>query len=73
MSETARLDKIPSFVKARTPEGLRRVMLINNIKNAMQFVYHDIQFVNGFWYAWYYEQTDFSEVVNANNNGAGEA
>lgn len=73
MSETARLDKIPNFVKAKSPEGLRRVMLMNNIRNAMQFVYHDIQFVNGYWFAWYYEQSQFNEVAtSAINNGSGE-
>ena len=44
---------IPSFLTARSPEGLRRLMLRNNAKHAMFFKYFDIQFVNGRWYAWY--------------------
>lgn len=71
MSLDARLDKIPNFVTARSPLGLRRVMLMNNIKNSVQFVYHDIQFVNGVWYAWYYQQTKVSEIADGDTNRPG--
>lgn len=70
MSLEARLDKIPNFITAKTPQGLRRAMLLNNIKTSVQFVYHDIQFVNGQWYAWYYEAMKASEIADADTNRA---
>lgn len=71
MSLDARLDKIPSFVKAKTAQGLRRRMLINNIRHATQFVYHSIQFVNGEWFAWFYLTATISELSDGDINGAG--
>jgi hypothetical protein len=66
----ARLDRIPNYLKASTPRGLRLSMLKNNVKHATQFVYHSIQFVDGYWYAWYYVQTNLEEISN-DTNGAG--
>lgn len=62
MSYEARLDKIPNFVKAKTPSGLRRLMFENNMRKNVQYVYHAIQFASGYWYAWYYEEIKASEV-----------
>jgi hypothetical protein len=31
---------------------------MNNIKYGMFFKYFDIQFVNGRWYAWYFNEPD---------------
>jgi hypothetical protein len=63
MSEFAKLNKVPQYLKASSPEGLRRLMLRNNVRLATQIVYHDIQFVNGYWFAWYYE-----EMINDNTD-----
>lgn len=71
MSLDARLDKIPNYITAKTPQGLRRVMLMNNVKHVMQFTYHNIQFVNGAWYAWYYESANIGELTNGDTNRAG--
>lgn len=57
----ARLDKIPNYIKAKSPQGLRRLMLANNVRHATEFRY-SIIFANGEWYAWYYLTTDFKEV-----------
>jgi len=48
------------FLKAKKPEGLRMLMLNNNIKRK---AYHDykIVFAEGFWYAWY--DTDAEELL----------
>lgn len=73
MAFEARLDKIPNFIKAKTAQGLRRHMLINNVQHAKQFVYHDIQFVNGEWYAWFYLTATISELTNGGNDRSGEA
>ena len=43
----------PSFIKAKTPEELELLMLQNNILNSKVYHYVSIQFVNGFWFAWY--------------------
>lgn len=63
MALEARLDKIPNFLKARTPQGLRRLMFRNNASRSTQFVYHSIQFVDGYWFAWFYETTTAAEVA----------
>lgn len=49
---------IPFFIKARSPQGLRRLMIENNAKHGLTFKYFDIQNVKGQWYAWYYKQLD---------------
>lgn len=66
MSVEARLDKIPNFLKAQSPQALRRKMFLNNMQKNIQYVYHSIQFVNGEWYAWYYAEMRADET-----NGAG--
>lgn len=50
----------PDFVTAKTPRGLRRAMLRNNIKQKGFVVYEAIQFVDkdGLWYAWFYVKPD---------------
>lgn len=68
----ARLDRIPNYVQAQTPMGLRLAMLKNNMKHSTQFVYHSIQNVNGVWFAWYYVQTTLGDIAN-DSNLAGEA
>jgi len=62
MAEYASLSNVPNYVKARSPEGLRRAMLRNNVRIGMQLVYHSIQFTNGEWVAWFYEDAKLEEV-----------
>lgn len=52
----ANLFSIPNFVKASSPQGLRRSMYSVQIKNSMQYKFFDISFVNGVWYAWYFHE-----------------
>ncbi len=47
------ISQIPTFLKSKTPEGLRKKMMVNNIKMQAHVPYFDISFVNGFWYAWF--------------------
>jgi hypothetical protein len=56
--------EIPNFVSASSPEGLRRAMLLNNVKRGSFFPYFDIQFVNGKWIAWFFETVNNSETKN---------
>lgn len=60
--------QVPSFIKAKSPMGLRRIMLLNNTKHRKTFQYYSIQFVKGEWYAWFYLDIDvtLNEVENGN-------
>lgn len=54
----------PTFVKASTPEQLRKRMLKVNSKLGRQVNYFDIQYVGKFWYAWYlYNHKEIVEVA----------
>ena len=46
-------DNIPHFLSARSPSGLRRAMLKNNMKWGMVFNYYQIVYDGQRWYAWY--------------------
>ena len=46
------LGHIPNYLAAGSPQGLRRLMLLNNAKKGVVFAY-SIQFASGKWYAWY--------------------
>jgi hypothetical protein len=50
-----KLSNIPNYISASTLKGLRRLMFRNNVKARKQFIYQDIQYVNGKWYAFYLE------------------
>jgi len=54
---------IPNFLVARSPEGLRRLMLVNQVKKGAVFNYQ-ISFSKGRWYAWYID-TDKSILQEA--------
>lgn len=47
----------PRFVKAKSPKGLERAMLQNNIKRARQHVY-TIVWDGKDWFGWYYVELD---------------
>lgn len=61
----ASLGKVPNFISAQTPQGLRRAMFLNNQKLRCQLVYHNIQFVEDRWYAWFYEDQKLEQVYEA--------
>ena len=52
MSSTNKITNIPHFLSARSPQGLRRLMLRNNVKHGLIFDYK-IMFDGSKWYAWY--------------------
>lgn len=47
---------IPNFIVARSPLGLRQLMLRTNAKSGAFLKWFDIQFTNGKWIAWYYSE-----------------
>lgn len=60
MSE-ARGTVIPNFLSARSPQALRRLMLLTN-KRLGAWHNYQIQFVEGRWYAWYHEEITRSNI-----------
>lgn len=45
---------LPSYMRAKTAQGLRLLMLKTNARHGIDFHYFDIQFAAGYWYAWYF-------------------
>ena len=59
--------RVPHYVKAKSPEALRRLMFENNAKRGAFFTYQ-ISFGNGEWVAWYYEDVRFIDAVSSVKN-----
>ena len=55
--------RIPNYLSAGTAQSLRRLMLMNNLKNGKQYNYFDIQFVNGKWFVWFFEKEDETKLL----------
>jgi hypothetical protein len=51
--EVSKIDNIPHFLRAKTPEALRKAMLRNNVKWGLIFDYYQIVFDGKNWFAWY--------------------
>ena len=51
------------FIKASSPLQLESLMLQLNLSKGMEHIWHNIQYAEGFWYAFYY--TDRRKEVNA--------
>lgn len=60
--QEGKVDFIPSFLKAKSPEILRGLMLRNNAKYGIMFKYYDIQFAQGYWWAWFNVSIGAEEV-----------
>jgi hypothetical protein len=62
--ESAGIDTVPQFIKAKSPRRLRQLMLRNNTKHKGFVRYQDIQWIESeqVWYAWYYVNYELSEV-----------
>jgi hypothetical protein len=52
----ANLLSVPNYVKATSPLGLRRLMLNVQIKDSMQYNFFNVQFAQGYWFAWYFKE-----------------
>lgn len=72
----ANIFALPKYVKATSPEGLRRFMYMVQAKDKMQYNFFDISFVDGYWYAWYFfepktqvqEMSEAKELVTNNKD-----
>lgn len=49
---------IPNFLKAKTIIQLQQAMLEQNVAKGKEYKYFDIQYVNGSWYSFYYEDVE---------------
>lgn len=49
---------IPNFIQEKTPIKLQQAMLRLNASRGKEYQFFDIQYVNGSWYAWYYEDVE---------------
>lgn len=58
----------PDYVAEETPESLRLAMFENNVKYGVQFVYSNIQFVDGLWYAWFHVEVDNEQLFDLIEN-----
>ncbi len=50
----ANIFNIPNFLKAKTEAKLMKLMLKTNVEDGAENKYFDIQYVKGYWFAWYY-------------------
>ena len=50
------ITEIPNFLRAKTPEGLKKEMLKVNGILGYHNKFFDIQFVNGEWFCWFYKE-----------------
>lgn len=46
---------VPHYIKARTADQLMRACFENNTQMQAFVNYYSIQFVSGYWYAWFYK------------------
>jgi hypothetical protein len=56
-------NRVPSFLKATSPQGLVRLMLSNNVKLGMQFEYQIVHDGKS-WFAWFYILQDKKEALS---------
>jgi len=53
------------FLRANSAEELVRSQLLTNVRLGGQASYTDIQFADGFWYAWFLVDIEkFPEILN---------
>lgn len=53
----------PHFIKASSAEKLQEALLMNNIRLKSEVKYFDIQFADGYWFAWYYDKVDLYSKI----------
>ena len=61
--ENVNLDSTLNYVRAKTPRGLRRAMLQNNLR-LKAFIKYETPYrdSDGYLYAWYYEPTSLEQL-----------
>jgi hypothetical protein len=65
---TAKPSQVRVFLRADSAEELVRLQLLTNVKLMGRADYTDIQFVDGFWYAWFLVDVDkYPEILEGLN------
>lgn len=61
------MNHVPSYLRAQTVSGLRRLMLLNNKKHSGFVKYFDIQYIEkeDRWYCWYFITEDMAGLEAA--------
>lgn len=60
------------FLRADTAEKLVRLQLLTNVRLGGQANYTDIQFADGFWYAWFLVDIEkFPEILDGAESNTG--
>lgn len=54
--------RIPKYISASSPKGLRRIMLKTQMKLGIGVEFFDIQFAQKKWIAWYYDGNDITPM-----------
>jgi hypothetical protein len=62
LAELVKTTHIPNYIVASSPQGLRRLMLKNNIRLGGFVSYYQITFAEGKWFAWFLE--DVQDAVS---------
>lgn len=52
---------VSQFIKAKTPELLAKKMRKMQAQQGRYMAFHDKQYANGFWYAWY--ETELKNTI----------
>lgn len=60
---SAVLRRIPHFVKAASPEGLRRLMFRTNVRDGVEYRFFDITYDGKSWVAWFYKIIPMTERI----------
>lgn len=68
-TNTASPAQVRVFLRAESAEELVRLQLLTNTKLMGRADYTDIQFVDGFWYAWFLVDVDRYPFVLKELNG----
>lgn len=59
---STRLKTVPNFLRAASPQGLRRLMLLNNIRKGKKHYYFDFtETTKGEWLCWFEEEVKVKE------------
>lgn len=53
----------PNFIKAKTPASLQGQMLDLIITTGLDIKFFDIQFANGYWFAWFYRPIETTALL----------
>lgn len=66
--------RVPKFIQARSPKKLRALMLITQARLGYGTEFFDIQFAQGKWTAWYYDNNDVrQDTVEEELNGTADS